>query len=136
MKPTMQKIIRLFRDKAVCEKCKSYAPICIPDHRHARDGCFMYHWMTFNTETKEEGEYWTPMWEVNKDGRCHVYEKKRVVSHGENHCIYCFHKDKAFDVNVCNAFDIRAWISGKYIRCSRKNKYSKCRQYREKEIRV
>ena len=115
----------------MCDKCKSYAPIGIPENNRGCDGCFMYHWMTFNTETKEEGEYWTPMNVLNQDGRCHMYEKKRTVSHGDNHCIYCAHKDEAFGENICNAFDLLAWIYNKYAKCSRKNKNSRCRQYVE-----
>ena len=136
MKQIIHKILRLFRGKAVCERCKNYAPAGIPENNRGWDGCFMYHWMTFNMETKEEGEYWTPMNVLNQDGRCQMYEKNSTVSHGDNHCIYCAHRDEAFGIDVCNAFDLLAWIHDKYAKCSRKNKHSKCRQYMEKEIRV
>ena len=134
MKLIIQKTLIMFRGRAVCAKCVHlyYVPQPV---RHKTNGmsaiCYRSHWQLWTGE-----EFWIPLDEINPDGKCTAYQKKHVVKHGDNHCIYCTHKDEAFGENICNAFDMLVWIHNKYAKCSRKNKYSTCRQYSEKEIIV
>ena len=46
-------------------------------------------------------------------------------------CKNCTKSSTFFHRNVCNAFDLKALITGKKALCSRKNKNGKCLQYKD-----
>lgn len=84
MKSTIQKILRLFRCKAACSKCKNFIPARYFT-QPCEDGCALHNSIATHAKNYKRDvntpypakEWWTPLDELNIDGKCTAYKRRR-----------------------------------------------------------